>query len=96
MAAPRMDHYKAMIAMMRHIVATRNQGLTLAPDTVWNGDPKFKFKIHGRSDLYYAANTDDRRSVSGGQVFLSQAPVVMRSATQKFVTLSGAEAEGVT
>ena len=59
MAAPRMAHYKAMITLMRYIVATRNQGLTLAPDTVWNGDSKFKFKIHGQSDLDYAANTDD-------------------------------------
>ena len=67
--------------------------MILAPNTIWNGDKDFEFIIHGRSDSDYAANTDDRRSVSGGRVFLNEAPVVFRSATQKFVTLSVTEAE---
>ena len=66
----------------------------LSPDTVWNGSKEFEFTIHGRSDLDYAGNTDDRRSVSGRRVFMNGAPVTFRSATQKSVTLSVTEAEG--
>ena len=58
-----------------------------------DGSRKFKFRINRRSDSDYAANTDDRRSVSGGRVFLNKDPVTFRSATQKFVTLSVMEAE---
>ena len=72
---------------------TKNRGLVLAPDTVWDGSNKFEFTIHGRSDSDYVANTDDRRSVSGGRVFLNEAPVTFRSATQNGVTLSVTEAE---
>ena len=50
--------------------------------------------IHGRSNLDYAANKDDRRSISGGRVCLEGCPVTFRSNTQKFVTLSVTEAEG--
>ena len=84
---------KALLSMMKYIVATKNRGLVLSPDTLWNGNKSFHFRIHGRSDSDYAANTDDRRSISGGRVFLNGAPVMFRSATQKFVTLSVTEAE---
>ena len=67
--------------------------MVLFPDTVWDGSKSFKFTIHGRSDSDYVANTDDRRSVSGGRVFLNNAPAMFRSATQKTVTLSVTEAE---
>ena len=69
--------------------------MVLDPDTVWDGSRKFKFMIHGRSDSDYAANTDDRRSVSGGGVFLNRTPVTSKRAGQKFVTLSVTEAESV-
>ena len=79
---------------MQYLVNTKNRGPVLAPDTVWIGNRKFKLRIHGRSDSDYVANTDDRRSVSGeGRVFINGAPVIFRSATQKFVTLSLTEAE---
>ena len=98
MSAPREAHVKAMGTAMKYVVATRNRGLVLAPDTVWDGGKSFNetfaFRIHGRSDSDYAANTDDRRSVSGGRVFLNGAPVTFKSATQKCVTLSVTEAEG--
>ena len=60
---------------------------------MWGGSRKFKFRIHGRSDSDYAANIDDRRHISGGRVFMNNAPVTFRSAAQKFVTLSVMEAE---
>ena len=42
----------------------------------------------------YAANTDDRHSVSGGRVCLKGCPVTFLSQTQKFAALSVTEAEG--
>eukprot|EP01082_Thalassiosira_pseudonana_P005580 g5185.t1 g5185 contig19:116136-117317(-) len=53
----------------------------------------FKWTISGRSDSNYAADIDDRRSVTGCHTFLNGAPVMFRSATQRFVTLSVTEAE---
>ena len=94
MSDPRISHVKALEYAMRYIVATEDRGLTLAPDRVWNGSMDFKWRIAGRSDSDYAANTDGRRSVSGGRVFLNESPIQMRSATQKSVTLSVCEAEG--
>ena len=38
-------------------------------------------------------NTDDRKSISGGWVFLEGSPIIFWSSTQKFVTLSVTEAE---
>ena len=60
---------------------------------MWNGEENFEFVLHGRSDSDYATNKDDRRSVSGGRVFLNGAPIIFRSAMQKFATLSVTEAE---
>ena len=72
----------------------KNRRLVLAPYTVWDGSRKFKFRIHGRSDSDHVANRDDRRSFSGGRVFLNKAPVTFRSTIiQKFITLSVIEAE---
>ena len=50
-------------------------------------------KINGRSDSDYATNPDDRRSISGGRVFVNHVRISFRSVTQKFVTLSVTEAE---
>jgi hypothetical protein len=48
----------------------------------------FQFRIASLSDSDYAANTDDRHSISGSRVFIEAAPACFQSATQKFVTLS--------
>ena len=87
MQCPRPAHVKALNALIRYLILTPNCGLVIEPDSVWNGGNDFKFKIHGRSDSDYAANTDDRQSVSVGRVFLNGSPIVFRSAMQKFVTL---------
>jgi hypothetical protein len=60
---------------------------------MWTDCSELKFKILGRSDSDYAANKDDRRSISGGMVYLEGCPITFRSSTQKFVTLSVTEAE---
>ena len=65
--------------------------MVIAPSDLWSTG--YKFKIHGRSDLDYATNPDDRRSISGGRVFVNNAPISFHSITQKFVTLSGTEAK---
>ena len=93
MQSPRPAHVKALNTLIRYLMSTPNHGLTLEPDSVWKGEEDFEFVIHGRSDSDYTTNTDDRRSVSGGRVFLNGAPIIFRSATQKFVTLSVTEAE---
>ncbi len=49
----------------------------------WDGTGKFQFKIGGRSD--YAKDKQTRQSVSGYVVYLEEAPVMHRSATQKTV-----------
>ena len=71
------------------------RGLELAPDTIWNANKDSEFTIHGRSDSDYAANTDNRRSVYGSRVFMNEAHVVFRSATQEVGTLLVTEAESV-
>ena len=38
-------------------------------------------------------NLDDRRSISGGIVFVKNIPISFRSATQKFITLLVMEAK---
>ena len=94
MHAPREPHKTALEKLMRYIVGTKERGLVIKPDELWDGTLNHWFVIGGRSDSDYAANTDDRRSISGGRVFLNKAPVTFRSQTQKFVTLSVTEAEG--
>ena len=65
MSVSKEAHVKVMTNAIKHIVATRNRGLVLAPDAVWDGGKSFnntfEFRIHGRSDSDCAANTDDRK-----------------------------------
>jgi len=93
MSAPNESHLKALKHLMKYAVGTADQGLVLFPDQMWTGRSEFKFWIHGRSDADYAANKDDRHSISGGVVYLEGCPITLRSSTQKFVTLSVTEAE---
>ena len=87
-------HGKALHTMMRYMVATKNRGLVLSPDTLWDGSKKFKFKIHVRSDSTVSGNKDDRRGISGDHMFVNNTPVSSRSNTQKTVTLSVTGVEG--
>jgi hypothetical protein len=93
MSAPNESHMKALKHLMKYVVGTADRGLVLFPDRMWTDCSEFKFKIRGRSDSDYAANKDDRRSISGGVVYLEGCPITFRSSTQKFVTLSVTEAE---
>ena len=69
------------------------RGLKLKPNRKWDGDPNFKFRVHGRSDSTYALDQTMMRSVTGSTVFLEGAPCAMKCFQQVNVTLSSAEAE---
>ena len=78
---------------MKYIVSSKERGLVLYPNRVWEGSSEFKFRIHAKLNFDYVANKDGQHSISGGAVFLEGCPVMFRSSTQKFVTLSVTEAE---
>ena len=86
-------HLKAMYRVMKYCVNTKNRGFKLQPARTWNGMKGFRFRIAGMADSNYATCPITRRSVSGYSVFLEKAPVGTRSAQQRTVALSSAEAE---
>jgi hypothetical protein len=94
MHAPNKSHWKALHYCLAYIMGTSNRGLVIRPSRLWNGSKDFEFIIHGRSNSNYAADVDDRCSVTGCCTFLENSPVCHRSATQRDVTLSVTEAEG--
>jgi len=87
------NHMKIMLQTMNYVLHTRNRGLHLNPLMGMKNARKEKFIIKGRGDSNYATNTETRRSVSGIEVTLNGAPVVMRSVGQKIVALSVTETE---
>ena len=95
-SAPTKAHIKAMHRAMEYCVGTPNRGWLLRPTRKWDGkDKSYKFRIRGQSDSDYAKCPVTRRSVSGYATFLEDAPVTVKSAMQKIVTLSVTEAETV-
>jgi hypothetical protein len=93
MHAPREVHLRALKYLLAYLYSTLYRGLSLRPIRIWDGSEGFEFVISGRSDSNYAANVDDRRSVTGCRTALEGAPIMQRSATQRHVTLSVTEAE---
>ena len=86
-------HLKAMKRVMAYCVGTAKNGLLLQPQAKWDGKIDHVFTLRGSSDSNYATDPDMRKSVSGYSVFLEEAPVAMKSLTQRIVTLSVTEAE---
>jgi len=74
-------------------VGTPNRGLVLKPAGTWDGNPNYKFVIHGVLDSDFAKDMATRRSVSQYATFLCGALVTTRSGMQMCVTLSVTEAE---
>ncbi|KAL7464316.1 hypothetical protein ACHAXS_008470, partial [Conticribra weissflogii] len=69
---PTDSHYQAMLNTMKYVISTSNRGIVLNPTGTWDGkDKDFVWTITGRCDSNYATNPDDRKSVSGTQVFLN-------------------------
>ena len=93
LSCPIREHVNAMKHIMKFIVSTPNVGWTLKPQQLWDGSKNFVWVIRGRSDSDYAKNKDDRKSVSGSVTYLNEAPVIIRSSTQRTVALSVTEAE---
>ena len=92
---PTAAHMKAMYRCMKHCIKTKNKGVMLKPNDVWDGSKDYEFVISGKSDSDFAKCPMTRRSVSGWSTFLNGAPYVRKSKMQKFVTLSVTEAECV-
>ena len=86
-------HMDAMLWCMQYLKGTKEAGLLLKPAQKWDGNDNFCFKIRGVSDSDYAKDTQTRRSISGYVVYLEEALVMHRSATQKTVALSSCVAE---
>jgi hypothetical protein len=86
-------HMQALLRLLKYCVSTSNRGLLLKPTRIWDGDPKFEFKIGGKSDAAYATDTTNRRSITGYSVFMEEAPVATKCGQQSSVTLSTAESE---
>jgi hypothetical protein len=78
---------------MQYCLNTPNRGTMLQTHEHWDGNPEFEFTVSGKSDSDYAKDTDTRRSVPGGIVYLCGAPVSMRSAGQNIVALYVTKAE---
>eukprot|EP00957_Ditylum_brightwellii_P089316 6800481-Ditylum_brightwellii.AAC.1 len=81
---------------MEYCVATPNHGWLLKPTRVWDEkDKTFQSRIWGMADSDYFKCPVTRRSVSKYATFLEDAPVTIKSAMQKIVSLSVTEAETV-
>ena len=72
---------------------TKNRGLLLEPNHLISNAKIDYFKIKGRVDSNYATNLETRKSITGVEVILSRALVVMRSIGQRIVALSITEAK---
>ena len=67
------ENVKVMEKVMNYCLYTRERGLLLKPDEVWDGNPEFKLRILGRSDSDYTKDMEKRKSVSGTTTFLYSA-----------------------
>jgi len=86
-------HKKILQQTINYLLHTKKRGLLLKPDMITNDPRKDFFIIKGRTDSNYTTNSETRKSISGIEVTLNGAPVVMRSIGQKIVALSVTEAE---
>ena len=87
------SYMDAMLQCMQYLQCIKDVGLLLKPERNWDGSDNFFFKINGRSDSYYAKDTQTRQSISGYVIYPEGAPLMHRSATQMTVALSSCEVE---
>ena len=80
-------HWKAVLKIMAYLHGTRGMGTTFVRGS--------GLDLTAYSDAVYADKSNDRRSVSGTVITLGGAAVSRASSTQRYVTLSTAEAEYV-
>ncbi|KAE8706337.1 ACT domain-containing protein ACR1 [Hibiscus syriacus] len=83
---PRQEHLVVVKRILRYLVGTINHGLVIAPAVVG-------FNVIAFTDVDWATNTDDRKSISGYCVFVGDNLVMWNSRKQKSVSRSTMEAE---
>ena len=74
MTEARESHNIALQRLMMYILKTKDRGLVLAPDGLWDGGRNFIFHIRGMSDSDYAKD-ESRHSVNGWTTWLCNAIV---------------------
>ncbi len=87
------DHFKAMLHVLKYSLDAVEQQLVLKPNRKWDGSQSHKFITSGCSDLDYFKEPKDRHSVSGKGVYLEGAPAMLKSSTERTVSLSTTKAE---
>jgi hypothetical protein len=88
-------HTTAMHRTMKYILATKEKGLIIKPNSTWDGkDRNFEFIISGQADSDWA-KAPDRKNVSGWRTQINGANCSEKSSTQRNATLSVTEAEMV-
>ena len=89
MLAGRTHYYNVMVCIMDYCMITPERGLVLKLHSDWDGiSTDYKFKVTVKTDSDYAKFPDTRGSVTESMVYLNGAPVMLRSSTQKLVSLS--------
>ena len=88
MAKYSLTHYTAVKKIFRYLKGTRDLGLVFK----YGSDPSAPLKICAFSDASFA-ETEDRKSVSGGLILINDMVVMWFSRLQKLVTLSTTESE---
>jgi len=84
--APRRRHQRLLKRCVRYIAGTKKVGLYLRPRGT-------RFKLHGHGDSDWASDRVDRKSCSGGVLFLCGCMVLSFSRMQATQALSSCEAE---
>ncbi len=82
------DHYKAMLCVLKCSLDYGDQGLVIKPNRKRDGSRSHEFVISGCSNLDYAKEPNNRRSVLGHMVYLEGAPAMFESSTERTVSLS--------
>ena len=83
---PGMDHWKAVLRVLKYLKGTKPMTLTL-------GGNQDKVQLTAYSDADWAANLDTRRSRSGLVVMINDSPVMWKSKLQNSTALSSTDAE---
>jgi hypothetical protein len=77
------DHYKAMLCALKYSLDYVDRGLVIEPNRKWDGNRCHKFVISRRSDLNYAKEPNNRRSVLGHVVYVEGASAMFKSSTER-------------
>jgi hypothetical protein len=85
LSKPNTAHWNAAVDVLLYLKGTSEKGIVLGGGGA--------VEIQGFADSDWAANTDDRTSISGGVIFWGESPVMWLSRKQRMVCTSTAEAE---